>query len=271
MPDEKEFLSISELAEFSRVTRATLLHYDKLGLIAPVSRAENNYRRYSDNQIGAVNFIRTLQKAGLSLSEIRVIQRERTPDRIARLFGEQTHKIDGRVAELIEARAFLLDMKRVIEDAAAEDEYTVKVVEVPEEHILIGPENDYSRGRTLNDALLDFYRHCRKLDAEIDPNYSAWGIFYRERIKAGDFTWPDRFYFNNPRGGDVKPAGLYAIGFARGNYGETDALYKRLTAYIGEHGLEICGPAYETYPLNELVVSDPGKYLIRISIAVKRV
>jgi effector-binding domain-containing protein len=59
-------------------------------------------------------------------------------------------------------------------------------------------------------------------------------------------------------------------GYTRGNYGQSAALYKRLLAYIEQHNLEICGPAFETYPLNEISISDPDRYLMRISITVKQ-
>jgi hypothetical protein len=39
--------------------------------------------------------------------------------------------------------------------------------------------------------------------------------------------------------------------------------------YIGKNGFEICGDAYEEYPLNELCVSDDENYMIRVMIAVR--
>jgi effector-binding domain-containing protein len=39
--------------------------------------------------------------------------------------------------------------------------------------------------------------------------------------------------------------------------------------YIDENGFEICGHAYEEYPLNEVAVTDNGNYLIRLLITVR--
>jgi effector-binding domain-containing protein len=73
-----------------------------------------------------------------------------------------------------------------------------------------------------------------------------------------------------PDSPDKKPEGLYLTGYTRGNYGYTKELYTTLLAYAKEHDLKICGPAYETYPHNEISIPDPDNYLIRISITVKQ-
>jgi len=45
MPENGMF-SISDFAKYSRTTRDTLLHYDRIGLLSPATRGENNYRYY---------------------------------------------------------------------------------------------------------------------------------------------------------------------------------------------------------------------------------
>jgi effector-binding domain-containing protein len=105
---------------------------------------------------------------------------------------------------------------------------------------------------------------------DLDLNYPVWGVFSEERIKNGDWKYPDRYYFYNPEGHDKRPADFYAIGYMRGEYGQTDELYSRMLAYIDRNGFEICGDAYEEYPLNELSVSDSGNYLIRVMITVRK-
>jgi hypothetical protein len=78
-----------------------------------------------------------------------------------------------------------------------------------------------------------------------------------------------RYYFYNPRGHDARPAALYAVGYQRGGYGQTDKLYERLLDHIDRNGYEICGDAYEEYPLNEICVADDANYLIRVVITVR--
>jgi len=103
----------------------------------------------------------------------------------------------------------------------------------------------------------------------MDLNYPVWAIYSGERIKKGDWVWPDRYYFYNPEGHDRKPAALYAIGYSRGGYGQTSDLYRRLLGYIDSNGFEVCGDSYEEYPLNEVTVVEDNNYLIRAMIEVR--
>ena len=46
-------------------------------------------------------------------------------------------------------------------------------------------------------------------------------------------------------------------------------LYKHLIDFIEKNGLEICGDAYEEYPLNEICVIEDKDYLMRVMITVR--
>jgi len=264
-------LSIGELAAFARVTRATLLHYDRLGLLKPAIRGDNNYRYYSDRQIATVNVIKTLQQLGMPLTEIKEIIGSRTPESILALFGDKLRLIDNNIDELYMARKLLTTLKAIIETASGADEDNIVYHRMEEEKLYMGPLNDYSEGRGVNDAMHAFYEYFRKKDKNIDLNYPVWGYFSEARIRRGDWVYPDRFYFVNPEGTEVKPAGWYATGCARGNYGDSGAAYARILNFIKINGYEICGPSYEEYPLNEISVAEPDNYLMRISIQAKKI
>ena len=270
--NKRELLSISELARFARTTRAALIHYDKIGALRPAVVGKNNYRYYSYDQIGLVNLIRTMQSFGMPLKKISEITQKRSPRDMLNLLNNQLVYINKNILEQLEIRKLVLTLQNTIEEAVAiNDENEIKVHWMEKKAIFLGPKNDYSDGKSDYDALLKFYRFCKKKDAGINLNYSVWGYFSKERIEQGDWVYPDRYYFNAPDGYDEKPAGLYVTGYARGSYGypHTDALYRRLMAHIRENNLEIDGGSYEEYPLNEISIKNPDEYLIRISIRVK--
>ena len=256
-------------AKFSRTTRHSLYHYDKIGLLSPVSRGENDYRYYSSGQLAVVNLIRTLQGLGLSLTEIKALKDNRTPKHLDETLSDQITKIDMQIDDWIRARKLLFTLQKIIHPVLDVNEQEIAVRSLPAEAIVIGDWNDYSQGRNDYDALLDFYHAAGDKHPDLDMNYPVWGIFSKERIKRGDWRWPCRFYFYNPEGHDKKPAALYAIGYARGRYGQTDELYRRIIDFIDNNGLEICGDAYEEYPLNEICISDDTNYMIRLMITVR--
>jgi effector-binding domain-containing protein len=162
-----------------------------------------------------------------------------------------------------------LTLSGSIRSAIDVDESSVTVRFLPAESIVLGEANDYGRGKNYYDALLRFYKSISKKHPDLDFNYPVWGLFSEERIKHGDFTWPDRYYFYNPDGRDKRPAALYAIGYARGGYGQSRDAYNRIIDYIDANGFEICGDAYEEYPINELSTPLDQKYLIRVMVTVR--
>jgi len=262
--------SVSELAKFARITRSALIFYDNIGLIAPVERGDNNYRYYSPHQVTSTNLINTLQELNIPLKKIMELIKHRTPESIVSLFSEQSKQIDRRMEKLLRSRKLLMTLKEIVEEGLSVNEDEIEVRWNEEESILIGPQIDYSGGISIEEAFLNFYKHWNAVDSDLDLNYPVWGIFSEERVKRGDWVGPDKFYFKMPDAPDRKPAGLYVTGYTRGYYGQSRELYKRLMAYIENNGLEICGPAFETYPLNEISITDPYAYLMRISISVKR-
>jgi len=260
--------SVGDFAKFSRTTRDTLHHYDKIGLLSPLSRGENNYRYYSIGQLAVVNVIRTLQELGLSLAEIKKLKDNRTPENVDEVFIRQIEMIDLKIDDWVRARKLLYTLQKAIHSVLNVDEQAITIQFMPAEAMILGGLNDYSRGRNDYDALYTFYREISKKYPNLDMNYPVWGAFSADRIKRGDWKWPDRYYFYNPEGHDKRPASLYAIGYARGGYGQAGDLYNRIINYIGDNGFEICGNAYEEYPLNEICVDDDKNYLIRVMITV---
>lgn len=75
---EKDFLLIGELAEATGVSRDTLRHYERKGVLARPVRSPNGYRLYSANLIERVKMIRRALAVGFTLDEIAQIFAERS-------------------------------------------------------------------------------------------------------------------------------------------------------------------------------------------------
>ena len=266
---KREYFSISDFAKFARTTRDTLIYYDKIGLLSPVSRGENNYRFYSHNQLGIINLIRTLQILGMPLADIRRLKNKRSPELVDVVLENQIRLLDDEIDELVTARKLLNTLKTTIHNHLDVDETSIEIRFLQEEPILLGEQNDYSGDRNDYDALYSFYAYCDKKYHNLDLNYPIWALFSEERILRRDWKWPDRYYFYSPEGHDKRPSALYAIGYTRGGYGQSGDLYERMLEYIDKKGFQICGPAYEEYPLNEICVLEEKDYLLRVMITVR--
>jgi len=268
---DKNFLSVGEFAKLSRSTKATLWHYDKIGLLSPVSRGEDSkYRYYRSEQITSVNFIRTFQSLGMSLDEIKGLKGTISPKTAEQFFSLQLKKIDAKIDEWIHTKKLVLAFQNSITSVADINEEEITVRYMPAEAIILGGLNDYSRGRDGFDALLSFYQAMSQQCIAVDLNYSVGGVISKERSVNGDFAHPDRMYFCNPDGHDRKPAALYAIGYNRGWYGQGKELYKRLLEYVEKNDYEICGDFYEEHPLNEICMGDNNNYLMKAMVPIQK-
>ncbi len=267
MPDA--LFTAGEFAEIARTTIATLHHYDRIGLFSPEVRGENKYRYYSIRQLALINMITTMQKLGVPLAEIAEFKDRRSPELCRAVLIQQLEHIWRQIDVWRQSEKLLSTLLQIVQSGLDVSENIVTTQFLPEKPIVLGEANDYKGGKNDYDALHSFYRAMHNKYSGASLDYPAWGIFSKERILNGDCAYPDRFYFYNPDGADRRPAALYAIGHMRTGYGQGAPLYRRMVEHIDQNGLEICGDAYEEYPLNELCVAEDKDYLLRVLITVR--
>jgi MerR family transcriptional regulator, redox-sensitive transcriptional activator SoxR len=100
-----ERITIGELSERSGVAASALRFYESQGLIF-AERTSGNQRRFHRSQLRRVAFIRSAQRVGLSIDEIRealaTLPDNRTPTKAdwARLSRAWQDRLDERIAEL---------------------------------------------------------------------------------------------------------------------------------------------------------------------------
>lgn len=59
------------ISEMTDVSIPTLRYYEQIGLLDPVSRADNGHRRYSDADLRRIDFLKRLRATGMSISEMQ--------------------------------------------------------------------------------------------------------------------------------------------------------------------------------------------------------
>jgi DNA-binding transcriptional MerR regulator len=62
---------IDEAARHTGVSAHTLRYYERIGLLAPVGRAANGHRRYSDGDLGSVLFLTLLRQTGMPIRDMQ--------------------------------------------------------------------------------------------------------------------------------------------------------------------------------------------------------
>lgn len=88
--------SVAKLARLSGVTRRTLHHYDKLGLLVPDRNEDNKYRVYSEETLERLQLILIFKELDFGLEEIKkLLERKMKP------------------VEMLQEQVGLIEMKKV--------------------------------------------------------------------------------------------------------------------------------------------------------------
>lgn len=118
-------LTISALARRFGLTRSTLLHYDRIGLLRPAERTGAGYRRYGDAEARRLERVCTYRRAGLSLATIAVVLG--TPAARAEALRSRFDDLDREIEGLREQQrviARLLRSPELTSDTRALDKAT---------------------------------------------------------------------------------------------------------------------------------------------------
>lgn len=268
----KKFLTISEFAKISGVSRQTLIYYDRIGLFSPTLVAENNYRMYSHNQIWAISTITMLSGLGVPLKEIRILMSGISPETITKTLEEQL----GRIESEIKKFTVLRDMIRLrIEQidtgcSHANDAPSFSVVEIEEDvPFYLGERVTSRQDDIFDDGMAAFFT---KAEQENVPMIFAIGYVKAwASVKKGDYRQVSRIGFrlnNEQYANHTLPKGKYVVGYGKGDYGKTDVLYRALLRFVDEQGVVPTGDVYEEYLIDEMAEKDPENFVLQISVRI---
>ena len=96
--NQKKQLSILEFSRLTGISRDNLRFYDRIGLLCPEQRGENNYRYYARHQLNSAYLIGSLRLLEVGLEDIRHYSAGRTPERMLALFARQEERIQAEIA-----------------------------------------------------------------------------------------------------------------------------------------------------------------------------
>ena len=91
--------TIGQMAKVVGLSRGTLLHYDKIGLLRPSTRTESNYRVYNDEDLARLQQIVIYRDAGLSLGNIAQLLDKPVNETVA-ILQNQLALINEEIADL---------------------------------------------------------------------------------------------------------------------------------------------------------------------------
>src|SRR4051812_30516281 len=98
-------MRIGTLATRLGVTTKSIRYYESIGLLPAPTRTAGGYRDYAEADAERLTFIKTAQRLGLSLDEIREVialrdRGEQPCAHVARLLREHVAGLDARIGEM---------------------------------------------------------------------------------------------------------------------------------------------------------------------------
>jgi MerR family transcriptional regulator, copper efflux regulator len=95
----KEFLTIGRAAQSLGISSKTIRYYERIGLLPEMDRADNGYRRLTDEDVNRLEFIRRAKALGLKLEEIRALTAAAEQGECSRITAELKAIVDSKIEE----------------------------------------------------------------------------------------------------------------------------------------------------------------------------
>lgn len=111
-------LSSGELADLTGVSRDTLRHYERKGVLPRPLRGHNGYRQYSSEALQRVQLVRRALSVGFTLDELAKVLKVREAggapcEDVRRLAAQKLLNVQDRLRELAELRD---DLQKTLRD-----------------------------------------------------------------------------------------------------------------------------------------------------------
>lgn len=108
---------IGEISERLGLSMDTLRYYEKIGLLPKVARSPSGVRKYTDQDVARLKFIRRAQAMNFSLQEIAELLKLREDPRQARKGVQELtrHKLDEVEARLRELQVLRDELRSLLD------------------------------------------------------------------------------------------------------------------------------------------------------------
>lgn len=136
MSEQEIGLSIGEAARRSRVKVATIRFYEQIGLMPAPARTEGNRRRYDEDDIRRLSFIRHARELGFEVADIRELltmtaQPHSSCHEADSIALRHLHEVKQRIARLEALRS---ELQRMVDECGHGRVCDCRVIQVLTDH-----------------------------------------------------------------------------------------------------------------------------------------
>lgn len=192
----KEKYLIGEVSKLFNITRDTLLHYDKIGLLSPKKDDKNGYRYYNIEDLNYLTDIIFYKSLNLSLKDIHKAIKDSSPEEILDLIKEKEIYIKKELDKIKKVQQRLESMKISVEECINDSKKIELVKDEKESYFFleITKENKFNdfidiieKIQNINQYTFDYVEFSFLIDEGVLFDKDAdkkikWGLTITENI-----------------------------------------------------------------------------------------
>ncbi len=182
----KNEYKIGELAEYFGISRDTLRHYDKLGILSPPQNNDNGYRIYSRADLLCMIYIKDLREAGVSLKDIAKLMKDGSVEKAEAIMQVRQASIKKEIEDLEYKYC-------VIEDYKLSYRNIISTLDEPK--VVTSPQMIYLMISDYPESLMLANKAFKSLDKSATPRLTF--IHSMEYIDRSDYK--DMFFNESHR------------------------------------------------------------------------
>lgn len=288
MSKDRTMLTISEMSKICRISRQTLIYYDKNDIFKPALVQDNGYRYYSIYQVPYLREICALKDNFFPLKDIIENFEGRTIQSTIKLLSEKQDILQNEIEELKKRIRSIDDRINYLRNAENEQRHADQpyIAHLPSLTILFRPWAEDGEMTNGAERATMHYTHMalRNMleDMNLKTNDYGWGALLRTEAVSGDSPLDGAGgYVNLPKNYNIPshiptdsiitfPESDYAC-LSRYGMPYELASVRYLLAWIDEQGYDICGDILDECLLDTTYYTeDQQKDFCLLRIPVKK-
>lgn len=247
--DPKKLFTTGQFARLCKTTKATLFHYDELGLLKPRHVAANGYRRYGLEQFLDFDMISMLKDAGASLGEIKRHKTCPDAEKTVALLLEKRESLRRELVRLTFRERFIGELLAQITHALSCAYDRFEIVEMPEELLEALPSANEAPPSNDGEYIAAYAAYLNHYaEQERYPELPVGLVIDGNGLSQGNYS--ETAYFSRA-GNDTpaemlhrKPAGRYLVAMHQGDGPSHRAFANTFFAEFARKGLTPTGDCY---------------------------
>lgn len=268
---KEKYLRAGEFAKIVNVPKHVLFHYDEISLFKPIFRSAKGYRYYSIHQYDTFSIIKSLQKMGMSLTEIKDYLKDRNPQLFLALLETKTKRIDEEINRLLHVRSMMQWMYNATNCALMQECSDINVVLLPRENLLCTKNLEESTEKTFASFMEDYITFIKEHTISVQQSvgnmikiekilqHDMFNYSYMYQILHEDYAKPSR----------VRQYGHYLCGWHKGDYAQLEVTYHRMLQYAKKNNIHLGTYAYEEYMISDIATKEDAQYVTRIYMEIQ--